>query len=151
MAEVSKVTFDVQPNLKFIPMPERDYVDFTSFLYRTQPVRGNNGRVLVTTQPDAKGGRCIRPHYENGFVATLCQAFGDHRHLVCILNLIVLLWNGVHMDSSSAGEIGVYMLLLTLISYGRELVQGPSNLIWSTLHPFITANTMIIIKVASIT
>ena len=78
----SKSTFDLKTDLDIIPLTQRDDVDFSTYLYRSNPVEQNRGRVLVLTQPEQNGGHCVSPGICNGFVGTILRAYNEHRHLV---------------------------------------------------------------------
>ena len=75
-------TFTLKEGLESIPLHERRYVDFATYLYDCNPVKQQQGRVLVLTDPAENGGYVISPGFSNGFVGTLYQAYNEHWHLI---------------------------------------------------------------------
>ena len=78
----SSKTFLLKEGLESVPLHERRYVDFASYLYNCKTVKQQQGRVLVLTNPAENGGHVISPGFSNGFVGALYQAYNEHRHLI---------------------------------------------------------------------
>ena len=75
-------TFTLKEGLEHVPLHERNYVDFQNYIYQCNPVRQNQGKVLVITNPEENGGHAISPAFRNGFIGSMYRAYNEHRHLI---------------------------------------------------------------------